>query len=64
MSEGIIAGLALGVSFIIRDEQRRVKKDLFAFSLGDAMFEIVFLIITLIPLKFGTTEEDFVGIIH
>jgi hypothetical protein len=52
------------VSLIVRDKQRRVKEDLFALGLGDAMFDKVLLIIAFVPLKPGAAKEDFVGIIH
>ena len=64
MAEDIMADFALGVSLVIRDNQRRVKEDLFALGLGDAMFDKVFLIISFIPLKPGAAKEDFVGIVH
>jgi len=64
LTESVIPRFTLGVFFIVRDKQRRIKEDLFAFRLGDAMFEIVLLIIALIPLKLGAAEENFVGIIH
>lgn len=64
LAKGIIAGLILGVSLVIHDKQGRVKKDFFAFGLGNTMFEKVLLIIALVPLKLGTAEEDFVRIRH
>jgi hypothetical protein len=52
------------MSLIVRDKQGRVKEDLFALGLGDAMFDKVLLIIAFVPLKLSTAKEDFVGIIH
>ena len=64
LTQRVIAEFALGVFVIIRDEQRRVKENLLALGLGNAMLAVILLFIALIPLKLRAAKEDFFGIAH
>ena len=64
LAKHIIADFILRMSAVIRDEQGAIEKDLFAFGLGNAMFDEILLDIAWIPLKFRAAKENFLRIIH